>query len=119
MMVLFAVLQWNDIDAPIWICIYLTTALLALITYKEICLPCTIAWTIMVVIFAIYMLMGVIPAVFNLLENNAYAEIFFAMNNSKPHIEQTREALGLLIILFYCATILIHIYTKQKHTSPK
>lgn len=119
MMILFAALQWNDIDGPIWVCIYLATSVLALIAYKEICLPCTIAWTIMVAILSIYMLMGIIPGVFNLIENNAYAEILFAMDDSKPHIEQMREALGLLIILFYCTSALIHTYMNQKHTSQK
>jgi len=117
MMILFAALQWNDIDAPIWIFIYLATALLALISYKQICLACATAWTLVIILLATYMLVGIAPGVVNFMESNIYTEIFFGMNDTKPYIEQTREALGLLIILFYCTSILIHTYIKKIHNN--
>lgn len=113
MMLIFAALQWNDVDAPIWISIYLVTALLALITYKKICLTCSIAWALVTTLLASYMLIGLAPEIVSFLESNTYTEIFFAMSNDKPHIEQTREALGLLIILFYSTGILIHSCIKK------
>ncbi len=111
---MFAALQWNDIDASIWISMYLTSAILALIAYKEICLPCMVAWTILVALFATYLLIGVATGTATLIENNAYTDIFFAMDDSKPHIEQTREVLGLLIILFHCTYTLINICIKKR-----
>ena len=106
-MLIFAILQWNDVEAPIWLAIYLATAVLALIVYKEICIPCCIAWATMVIIFNIYLLIGVIPDLNILLTNNTYTEIFSAMDDNKPYIEQSREVLGLFIIFAYCLVILI------------
>ena len=114
-MILFTALQWNDIDGPIWIFIYLATALLALITYKQICLACTIAWTLIIILLGSFMLIAVVPGIVNFLEANAYTEIFFVMNDDKPYIELMREALGLTIILLYCVSILIHTFLKKKH----
>ena len=113
MMLIFAALQWNDVDAPIWISIYLIAALLALITYKKICLTCSVAWALVTTLLASYMLFGLAPGIVSFLESNTYTEIFFSMSDDKPHIEQTREALGLLIILFYSAGILIHTCIKK------
>ncbi len=113
LMLIFAALQWNDVDAPIWVSIYLITALLALITYKEICLTCSLAWALVTTLLASYMLIGLAPGIVSFLESNTYTEIFFAMSDEKPYIEQTREALGLLIILFYSAGILIHTCIKK------
>ncbi len=114
LMVLFALLQWNDIDRLIWLSIYLAAALLAFLTYKKNCQPCIIAWACLIIVFAGYMLIAVIPGVANTLEPNAYTDIFFSMHD-KTYMEQTREALGLLIILFYSICILIQIYMKQRH----
>lgn len=113
-MLVFAALQWNDVDAPIWVSIYLVTALLALITYKQICLTCSVAWALVTTLLASYMLIGLAPGIVNFLEANTYTEIFFAMSDDKPYIEQAREALGLLLILFYSAGILINTCTKKK-----
>ena len=107
MMLIFTALQWNDVDAGIWIVIYSVTAILAFISYKKICRPCTVLWAILVGIFAIYMLIGTAPGLSDLVSRNAYSEIFFAMDDNKPYIEQTREALGLFIILTYCLCVLI------------
>ncbi len=107
MMLVFAVLQWNDVDANTWIVIYLATAILATIAYKNICQPCTITWAFLVSLFAIFMLIGVAPGLSDLIAKNAYTDIFFAMDDNKPYIEQTREALGLFIILIYCFSVLV------------
>ena len=113
MMLFFAALQWNDVDAPIWVTIYLITAILALGMYKEICLPCSAAWATMIILLSIYMLVGTIPGLNNLSINNAYDEIFLAMSDEKLYIEQTREFLGLSIIVTYCFGVLISLFYKQ------
>ena len=112
-MLIFAILQWNDVDAPIWLAIYLATAVLALIVYKEICIPCCVAWATMVVLLNIYLLIGVIPGLNILLTNNTYTEIFSAMDDNKLYIEQSREVLGLFIILVYCLGILLNQFCKH------
>ena len=114
-MLFFAALQWNDIDAPIWLVIYLTTAILAFIVYKEICIPCCIAWAIAIMVLTVYILIGVLPGLNMLISNNAYYEIFFAMSDDKPYIEQTRESLGLFIILVYCSSVLILLFKKHNN----
>ena len=119
LMLIFAVLQWNDIDGPIWMLVYIATAFLALLAYKQSCIPCTMAWALIVTLSAIHMLVGVSPGVITFLETNAYTEIFFPMNEKKPYIEQTREALGLLIILFYCVIALLQSYKKGRGASSK
>ncbi|MGH1537110.1 MAG: transmembrane 220 family protein [Gammaproteobacteria bacterium] len=111
-MVIFAILQWNDADGLIWICIYLAAALLALLVYIGNCQPCTIAWASLTSLFACYMIIALVPGLVDFIEANAYTEIFFNMNDEKPYIEQTREILGLFIVLFYSAGILIHVYKK-------
>lgn len=116
-MIIFALLQWNDLDGQLWICIYLATALLALLIYNNICLPCIIAWASLLVIFSGYMLIGLVPTLVDFIDANAYTEIFFGMSDDKPYIEQAREILGLLIILIYSIGNLIHIYLKRRRTS--
>lgn len=117
-MLLFAALQWNDNDGLIWMALYLIAALLAFIAYKEICLPCTLAWAAMVSLLTLYMLIAVSPSLIEVIKTNAFTEILLTMSNNKPYIEQTREALGLLIILFYCCSIFIYTYVKRtKHYS--
>ena len=112
LMLFFAALQWNDIDAPIWLVIYLTTAFLAFIIYREICIPCCIAWATAVMMLTVYTLIDVLPGLNALISNNAYNEIFSTMSDDKPYIEQTREFFGLLIILMYCSSVLILLYKK-------
>lgn len=112
-MLIFSALQWNDVDAPVWISIYLITALLALITYKQICLTCSIASALVTTLFASYMLIGLAPGIVSFLESNTYTEIFFAMSNDKPYIEKMRETLGLFIILLYSVGILVHNCIKK------
>jgi len=114
LMLIFAALQWNDSDAAIWVSIYLVTALLALITFKRICLTCSVAWALVTTLLASYMLIGLAPGIVSFLESNTYTEIFFSMSETKPYIEQAREALGLLIILLYSVGILIHTCLKKK-----
>ncbi len=116
-MVIFAILQWNDADGLIWICIYLAAALLALLVYNEICLPCTIAWASLTILFACYMIIALAPGLVNFIEANTYTEIFFSMNDEKPYIEQTREVLGLSIVLLYSVSILIHIFKRRNKYS--
>ncbi len=113
-MLIFAALQWNDVDAPIWLVIYLATAILAFIAYKEFCIPCCVAWATIVIILNIYLLIGVIPGLNNLLTNDNYTEIFSAMDDDKLYIEEAREFLGLFITLGYCiVTLILQIYVHK------
>lgn len=104
-MLIFAVLQWNDPDRVIWIAIYLATALLALITYIEVCKPCIQACAIILGIACLIMLMQAVPGAITYLQTSNYAEIFSPMIENKPYIEQVREFLGLLIVLVYCILV--------------
>jgi hypothetical protein len=112
-MLIFASLQWNDIDRFLWVSIYVVAALLALIAYTNICQTCTIAWACLLIVFSVYLLVALAPGISDYLEANAYTEIFFGMKEDKSYIEQTREAMGILIILFYCVCLLIHRAIKR------
>ena len=98
----FAALQWNDPDRLIWIGIYITTALMALTASVEVCKSCVRAWAIMLCIISLIMMAKISPEVFKIIQNHNYQEIFSTMSDDKPYIEQTREFLGLLIVLLYC-----------------
>jgi len=117
-MLIFAALQYNDIDAAIWFSVYSTAAILAGITYAEVCRICGIAWACLLIIFTSYLLIALAPGISDYFEANAYTEIFFTMRDDKPYIEQTREAMGLIIVLIYCIFILIHsLFTRNKFSS--
>jgi hypothetical protein len=77
LMVIFALLQWNDIDILIWLSIYFAAALLTVLTYKKDCQPCIITLAFFIIVFACYLLIAITPGVVNTLEPNAYMNIFF------------------------------------------
>lgn len=112
-MIIFAALQWNDIDSFLWLSIYLAAALLAFISYTYICQVCAIAWACILILFSVYLLVALAPGITDYLEANAYTEIFFGMNDEKPYIEQMREALGLVIVMLYSVLVLIESYIKR------
>ena len=115
-MLFFAVLQWNDPDRLKWVGIYLAAALLALFITIDICKPCMRAWVIMLSIISIIMMLQLIPGVITFFQGTNYQEIFSAMTDDKPYIEEIREFLGLLIVMFYCVFVGITLHVNLKNS---
>ena len=115
LMLSFTALQWNDPDRLIWIGIYFTTALLALMALIELCESCVRAWAIVLCLIAIIMIALVFPGVVTFLQISNFQEIFSTMEDNKPYIEEMREFLGLLIITVYCIVI-VFFQNKERPT---
>ena len=108
----FAALQWNDPDRIIWISFYLTTALMAMLAITNTCKPCLRAWAMILSVITVIMMTQVFPGVVTFIQTSNYREIFAAMNDEQPYIEQSREFLGLFIVLFYCIYVACVSYQK-------
>ena len=110
----FAALQWNDPDRMLWISLYLTTALMAMLAITYFCKPCIRAWAIMLCVISLIIMTQVFSGVVTFIQTSSYREIFSAMNDEQPYIEQAREFLGLLIVLFYCIHVANASHAKSK-----
>ena len=104
----FALLQLNDPDPVLWVIAYSYIALLSLIASlgRHFLVP-IIVGTVGCLAWAAVLLPGVI----SWLQNGAATEVFSSMTASKPYIEQTREFMGLLIIL---GTLVMHFFLWRK-----
>lgn len=105
-------LQYNDPDPYIWIPIYMYTAVLCWLAFKNKFYPGAylfgIACYIGYAVFLFFTKDGVLDWA-----NNHHAEnIAETMKATKPWIEDTREFFGLLIITF--ALLVNYIYAKRK-----
>lgn len=97
--IISAGLQYNDPDPFVWITIYLLSAILCLLAFRDRYYPKIYLWTIAVYsVYALYLLFdktGVLTWAF---EHNA-ENIAQSMKASSPWIEETREFFGLLILI--------------------
>lgn len=116
-MLAFAALQWNDPDAPAWITIYVCCAILGLIAYTNTCAPCTVAWAILVFLFSIYLFTQVSDGIYPILKHGSFNELLDPMQDDKPYIENTREALGLALIWFYILVTLLSLFHRYSINS--
>ena len=98
----FAALQWNDQDRLLWISVYVAGALLAILIFTKKCKACASAWAIMLSVICLIMMIKAFPGLIEYVKSSSYNELYSAMTEEKPYIEQVREFLGLLIVLCYC-----------------
>lgn len=110
--ILFAALQYNDPDPWLWMPIYLYTALLCWLAFRNRFYP-TAYWT-GILLYAAY-------AVYKIFDQNGLLDwiskhnaenIAETMKARKPWIEESREFFGLLILIGVLVTNLI--YAKRK-----
>ena len=97
--ILFAALQYNDPDPYIWMPIYLYTAVLCWLAFRNKFYP--IAYITGMIVYAIYALYKVFDqnGLIDWLSKHNAENIASTMKAEKPWIEETREFFGLVILI--------------------
>lgn len=95
---LFALLQYNDPDPFLWMLVYFSVSIVAIlklylrqINFKPLLMT-------LIIILGLFSL-TYLPGVFDFLQKPDKEELFGSMAYKKPWIEETREFLGLLIAI--------------------
>lgn len=115
--VLFAALQYNDSDPYIWIPIYVYSAVLCWLAYKNKFYPkAYIAGIIVFLLYASYFVFTKNGVLDWANEHNAES-LVQTMKAEKPWIEDTREFGGLLILIIVLG--INYFYSKSKRLSQK
>jgi len=113
--IVFAALQYNDPDPYIWVPIYLYTAILCWLAFRNKFYPK--AYWLGIVVYALY-------AVYKMFDQNGlldWIEVHHAeniaetMKAEKPWIEESREFFGLLILIAVLVTDLIYAKRKSRN----
>ncbi|NQW78532.1 MAG: hypothetical protein HQ449_04380 [Chitinophagaceae bacterium] len=98
--ILFAVVQYNDPDAYLWIPIYLYPALLCYLKFIQKPISKMAYWAGFLVfgVYAIYKMFDT-NGIIDWVQFHNASNIVSTMKAEKPWIEESREFFGLLIIL--------------------
>ena len=110
--ILFAAVQYNDPDPYIWIPIYLYTAILCWLAFRNKYFPG--AYLLGVGVYAIY---GVYKffdqnGVWDWMTKHHATNIAGTMKAEQPWIEETREFFGLVILIV--VLLIDYLYSKRK-----
>lgn len=109
--VMFALLQINDPDPLLWICIYLAAGFVAVQNGRGKHMPLA-NWTLLLFCLAYALLLFVgKDGVYSWFNEHQAENLVQSMKATKPWIEQTREFGGLLIIL---VTVCLQLFRTQK-----
>lgn len=104
---LFALFQFNDPDALLWILLYSYVAVMsALAIFKKYSLPLLIMG---IAIFALYFVY-LAPSIAEWAASGE--DLMNKMSDAKPFIEQAREAGGLLLGLL---TLIFHLLVRNRY----
>lgn len=105
--VLFASFQYNDPDAATWVLIYGYGAVMsALAIFKRYSLPLLIAGIIIFSLYFVYL----VPSIFEWISSGD--DLMNRMSGNRMYIEESREALGLLLVLL---TLIFHLFVRNKY----
>jgi hypothetical protein len=110
--ILFAAVQYNDPDPYIWMPIYLYTAVLCWLAFRNKFYP--VAYVLGIAAYALYALYKVFDrnGLIDWITKHYSENIAETMKAEKPWIEETREFFGLVILI---AVLLInYFYAKRK-----
>ncbi len=113
--ILFAVVQYNDPDAYLWIPIYLYPALLCYLKFAQKPISKMAYWAGFLVfgVYAIYKMFDT-NGIIDWVQFHNASNIASTMKAEKPWIEESREFFGLLIILIVLG---INYIQKSNHPS--
>ena len=113
--ILFAVVQYNDPDAYLWIPIYLYPALLCFLKFIQKPIP-TLAYWAGFLVFGVYAFYKMFDTngIIDWVQFHNASNIASSMKAEKPWIEESREFFGLLIILIVLG---INYIKKTSHPS--
>ncbi|MEO5562650.1 MAG: transmembrane 220 family protein [Chitinophagaceae bacterium] len=114
--VLFAALQYNDPDPYVWIPIYMYAAILCWIAFRGKYYPKAYLFGIVIYLaYAIYLVFAP-DGVIDWIEKHNAEDIAGTMKATKPWIEDTREFLGLVILI---VVLLIDYFYSRKRLPRK
>lgn len=108
-LLIFAVLQWNDPDPLLWMVIYGYAAAIIFIDFagkdvRKVYLYTIIAYALLSLIY--------LPGVIDFIRQEQVGAIARSMKAETPWIEETREFLGLIIVI----VILLWFYLAKKRS---
>lgn len=112
LLVVFAVLQWNDPDPFLWILMYLITAclpILALFDKLQKWVPEFLA----VVLFLLFAFS--VPDIMAWIKDGC-PSIYDEMKAETPYVESVREALGIMICLIVAFG---YLFSRRKQSIPQ
>ena len=110
--ILFAAVQYNDPDPYIWIPIYLYTAILCWLAFRNKYFPG--AYLLGVAVYAIYAVYKFFDqnGVWDWMTKHHVTNIAGTMKAEQPWIEETREFFGLVILIV--VLLIDYLYSKRK-----
>lgn len=113
--ILFAALQYNDPDPYLWVPIYLYGAVLCWFAFRRRYMP--MAYVIGIAVYTAYAvyLFATRDGVWEWAVEHQGANIAESMHAEKPWIEQTREFIGLLLLIVVLAIDYFYARKKLKH----
>jgi len=111
--ILFAALQYNDVDFYVWIPVYMYGAVLCWLAFRNKFYPKL--YLVGIVVYAIYALYKVFDenGVRDWITKHQAEDITGSMKATQPWIEETREFFGLAILI---TVLLIDFFTPKKET---
>jgi hypothetical protein len=110
--ILFAAAQYNDPDPYVWVPIYLYTAILCLLAFRNKYFPR--AYLLGILVYAVYAVYKFFDknGVWDWMTKHDAANIAGTMKAEKPWIEETREFFGLVILIV--VLLIDYIYARKK-----
>jgi len=110
--ILFAALQYNDPDPYVWMPIYLYTAVLCWLAFRNKFYPT--AYIAGIIVYAVYALYKVFDAngLIDWATKHHAENIAETMKAEKPWIEESREFFGLVILIV--VLLINYFYAKHK-----
>ncbi len=110
--ILFAAVQYNDPDPYIWMPIYLYTAILCWLAFRNKFFPG--AYLLGIVLYAAYAIYKFFDqnGVWDWITKHHEANIASTMKAEQPWIEETREFFGLVILIV--VLLINYIYSKRR-----
>jgi len=110
--VLFAAVQYNDPDPFVWVPIYLYTAILCWLAFRNKYFPAAYLFGIVVYgVYAVYKFFDK-NGVWDWMTKHDAANIAGTMKAEKPWIEETREFFGLVILIV--VLLVDYFYARKK-----
>jgi len=109
--ILFAAVQYNDPDPYVWMPIYLYTAVLCWLAFRNKYFPG--AYLLGIAVYTAYAIYKFFDqnGVWDWITKHHEANIASTMKAEQPWIEETREFFGLVILI---VVLLVDFYSKRK-----
>ena len=117
--IVFAALQYNDPDPYVWMPIYLYTAALCWLAYRNKFFPG--AYLTGIAVYAVYAIYKVFDTngLIDWITKHHAQDIANTMKAETPWVEETREFFGLVILIVVLLIDYVYARRKMKNKLPK